>query len=151
MIPFGGANKNKQMKLIRFGTPDNEKPGIQLEDGTQWDVSAFGEDFDTGFFGTDGPKRLGKWLKDHQEACPKVASGTRLGSPILHPSKLVCVGLNYAKHAAESGMEVPTEPVLFFKASSAVVGPNDDVVIPTGSEKTDWEVELAVVIGKKAS
>ena len=139
------------MKLIRFGAPGQEKPGIQLNDETKIDVSGFGEDFDENFFGTEGVKRLGEWLKDHQSSCPEVDDQVRLGAPLVRPSKIVCVGLNYAQHAAESGMDVPKEPVLFFKATSAIVGPNDDLIIPKGSEKTDWEVELAVVIGKKAA
>ncbi len=139
------------MKLIRFGEVGKEKPGVQLEDGKRLDVSAFGRDFDEDFFGTDGLEQLAAWLKDNEGSCPVVGQEVRLGAPLVRPSKIVCVGLNYAKHAAESGMAVPKEPVLFFKATSAIVGPNDDVIIPKGSEKTDWEVELAVVIGKKAS
>ncbi|MDA9139701.1 fumarylacetoacetate hydrolase family protein, partial [Flavobacteriaceae bacterium] len=95
--------------------------------------------------------KLSEWLDNNQNQCPKIGSEVRLGVPLVRPSKIVCVGLNYAKHAAESGMEVPQEPVLFFKATSALVGPNDDIIIPKGSEKTDWEVELAIVIGAKAS
>lgn len=139
------------MKLIRFGEIGKEKPGVQLENGTRLDVSAFGRDYNEDFFGTDGLEKLKKWLSENESSCPKVDSSVRLGAPLVRPSKIVCVGLNYAKHAAESGMAVPKEPVLFFKATSAIVGPNDDVIIPKGSEKTDWEVELAVVIGKKAS
>lgn len=139
------------MKLIRFGSLGNEKPGVQLNDGTRIDVSAFGEDFDEGFFGAEGIERLADWLKSNSDNCPVVANDVRLGQPLVRPSKIVCVGLNYAKHAAESGMDVPKEPVLFFKATSAMVGPNDDLIIPKGSEKSDWEVELAIVIGKKAS
>lgn len=139
------------MKLIRFGKRDTEKPGVLLEDGTRLDVSAFGSDFDESFFGNEGPSKLEEWLKKNQANCPKVADEIRWGSPLCRPSKLVCVGLNYAKHAEESGMEAPKEPVLFFKATSAIVGPYDPIVIPKGSQKTDWEVELAVVIGKKAS
>ncbi len=139
------------MKLIRFGTDGNEKPGIQLADGNWIDISAFGEDYNENFFGNDGLDRLEDWLRVHQENCPKIDKETRLGPPLVRPSKIVCVGLNYAQHAAESGMAVPKEPVLFFKATSAIVGPNDDLVIPKGSEKTDWEVELSIVIGKKAS
>lgn len=139
------------MKLIRFGNLDNERPGLQLEDGTRIDVSAFAEDYDENFFGTEGIERLTSWLKINRDKCPKVSNETRLGQPLVRPSKLICVGLNYAQHAAESGMKIPTEPVLFFKATSAMVGPNDDVIIPKNSEKTDWEVELAIVIGKKAS
>src|SRR5690606_19402580 len=139
------------MKLIRFGEVGNEKPGIQLENGTKIDVSQFGEDYNEAFFETNGIERLKNWLKDNESKCASVSDEVRLGSPICRPSKLVCIGLNYAKHAAEAGMKVPSEPVLFFKSTTAIVGPNDDVVIPKGSEKTDWEVELAVVIGKKAS
>ncbi len=139
------------MKLIRFGETGKEKPGVQLEDGTRLDVSAFGQDYDENFFGNEGIAKLQDWLASHQSECPKVGGDVRLGPPMTRPSKLVCVGLNYAKHAAESGMDIPKEPVLFFKATSAIVGPNDDLIIPKGSKKTDWEVELAVVIGKKAS
>ena len=139
------------MKLIRFGETGKEKPGIQLEDGTRLDVSAFGQDYDENFFGKDGIVGLQKWMEFHKGECPKIGDKVRLGPPLVRPSKLVCVGLNYAKHAEESGMDIPKEPVLFFKATSAIVGPNDDLIIPKGSQKTDWEVELAVVIGKKAS
>ncbi|MEH6656431.1 fumarylacetoacetate hydrolase family protein [Leeuwenhoekiella marinoflava] len=139
------------MKLIRFGELNNEKPGVQLADTTKIDVSEFGEDYTEQFFETDGLNRLEKWLNENQSSCKVLPENTRLGSPIARPSKLVCVGLNYAKHAAESGMDLPKEPVLFFKATSSIVGPYDTVVIPKGSTKTDWEVELAVVIGKKAS
>ena len=139
------------MKLIRFGNLGNEKTGIQLDKGQKLDVSAFGSDYDEKFFGTEGPKRLKEWLSQHQDYCPQIGDEIRLGSPICRPSKIVCVGLNYAKHAQESGMEVPSEPVLFFKASSAIVGPYDEVVLPKNSKKSDWEVELAIVIGAKAS
>lgn len=139
------------MKLIRFGTKGNERPGVQLADGTRLDVSNFGQDYDEAFFGDDGLGRLAAWLDSNAESCPVIPEDTRLGAPLCRPSKIVCIGLNYAKHAQEAGMAIPKEPVLFFKSTSAIVGPNDDVVIPKGSEKTDWEVELAVVIGKKAS
>jgi 2-keto-4-pentenoate hydratase/2-oxohepta-3-ene-1,7-dioic acid hydratase in catechol pathway len=139
------------MKLIRFGTINAEKPGVQLTNGIKLDVSAFASDYNEEFFGNNGTEKLKKWLESNQDTCPVVADHIRLGPPLSRPSKIVCVGLNYAKHAAESGMDVPQEPVLFFKASSAIVGPFDDIVIPKGSTKTDWEVELAVVIGKKAS
>ena len=139
------------MKLIRFGNLENEKPGVQLDNGQKIDVSAFGSDYDEFFFGTDGPKRLKEWLSINQDECPLVGENTRLGPPICRPSKIVCVGLNYAKHAQESGMEVPSEPVLFFKASSAIIGPYDEVILPKNSKKSDWEVELAIVIGEKAS
>jgi len=139
------------MKLIRFGAINEEKPGVFLANGTKLDVSAFGHDYDEAFFGENGIEKLQDWLKNNQDSCPVVGDDVRLGPPLMRPSKIVCVGLNYAQHAAESGMDVPEEPVLFFKATSAIVGPNDPIIIPKGSEKTDWEVELAIVIGKKAS
>ena len=110
-----------------------------------------GEDYDEHFFQTNGIERLRVWLETHQPSCPKVNETTRIAPPLTRPSKIICVGLNYAKHAQETGMDIPSEPVLFFKSTSAMVGANDDLVIPRGSEKTDWEVELAIVIGKKAS
>jgi 2-keto-4-pentenoate hydratase/2-oxohepta-3-ene-1,7-dioic acid hydratase in catechol pathway len=139
------------MKLIRFGQEGNTKPGIINKRGQKLDVSSFGEDYDEHFFETDGIKRLITWLSKNIDNCPKLGKNERLSSPIARPSKIVCVGLNYAKHAQESGMQLPKEPVLFFKSTSAICGPYDDVIIPKGSKKTDWEVELAVVIGKKTS
>tara|TARA_B100000989_G_scaffold296552_2_gene280042 strand:- start:1061 stop:1915 length:855 start_codon:yes stop_codon:yes gene_type:complete len=139
------------MKLIRFGAINKEKPGVLLTNGTKIDVSAFGQDYDEAFFGSNGINKLQAWLRANQNNCPVIGDDVRLGPPLSRPSKIVCVGLNYAKHAAESGMDIPEEPVLFFKASSAIVGPFDSIVIPKGSKKTDWEVELAVVIGQKAS
>ena len=139
------------MKLLRFGEFENEKPAVELSNGKRMDVSAFGEDYTEKFFGTEGVSRLAKWLEKEAANCPEVPAHARIGSCIARPSKIVCIGLNYAKHAAESGMAVPTEPVVFFKSTTALCGPNDNVVIPRNSEKTDWEVELAVIIGKKAS
>ncbi len=139
------------MKLIRFGEVEAEQPGVQLSDGTRINVAAFGEDYNEKFFATNGLERLEKWVEKNQKICGTISQDVRLGPPVARPSKIVCVGLNYAKHAEESGMAVPKEPVLFFKATSSIVGPNDKVVIPKGSEKSDWEVELAVVISKKAS
>ena len=139
------------MKLIRFGAIGHEKPGVQLANGTKIDVSGFGSGYNEEFFGNGGINKLSEWLDNNQNQCPKIGSEVRLGVPLVRPSKIVCVGLNYAKHAAESGMEVPQEPVLFFKATSALVGPNDNIIIPKESEKTDWEVELAIIIGAKAS
>ena len=139
------------MKLIRFGEINKEKPGVLLPDGTKIDVSKFVNDYDEKFFGKQGIEKLNKWLEKNHDSCPVIDNDNRLGSPLFRPSKIVCVGLNYAKHAKESGMDVPEEPVLFFKASSAIIGPYDSITIPKGSEKSDWEVELAVVIGNKAS
>ncbi|MFT3949428.1 MAG: fumarylacetoacetate hydrolase family protein [Agriterribacter sp.] len=139
------------MKLIRFGKAGKEKPGIQLENGQRIDISSFGEDYTEDFFATDGINRLAAWLKNNQQSAPVVDGAERLGAPIVRPSKLICIGLNYSDHAAESNMQLPVEPIIFFKSTTAITGPNDDIIIPKNSAKTDWEVELAVVIGKKAS
>ena len=139
------------MKLIRFGEINNEKPGLLLPDGIKIDVSKFVKDYDEHFFGNQGIEKLNNWLEKNHDSCPVLENDVRLGPPLLRPSKIVCVGLNYSKHAKESGMDVPEEPVLFFKASSAIIGPYDSIIIPKGSEKSDWEVELAIVIGNKAS
>lgn len=139
------------MKLIRFGEKNKEKPGIQLDDDQRLDVSSFIDDYDENFFYRIGIKKLRSWLSKNKEKCPIIDNNIRIGPPISRPSKIVCVGLNYAKHAAESGMKIPDEPVLFFKSSSAITGPYDPIIIPKNSSKTDWEVELAIVIGKRAS
>lgn len=139
------------MKLIRFGEAGKEKPGIQVTDDKRIDVSAFGEDYTEDFFTNNGINRLAQWLETHGQECPVVSNETRLGPPVVKPSKIVCIGLNYTDHAAESNMQVPVEPILFFKSTTAIVGPNDDLIIPKNSTKTDWEVELAVVIAKRAS
>lgn len=137
------------MKLLRFGEPGTEKPGV-LVNNEIVDVSAFGEDFGEKFFETRGVARLQEWLKKNT-SLPKVGKDVRIGAPFTRPSKIICVGLNYTKHALESQMDIPKEPIIFFKSTTALVGPADDLIIPRNSTKTDWEVELAVVIGKKAS
>src|SRR6266403_3897487 len=140
------------MRLIRFGEPGAEKPGVLLDDQTRLDVSSFVSDYDEEFFGSGGLARLRQWLMNsHVSTRRLVSPEEHLGPPIRRTSKLVCVGLNYRDHAAESGMQLPSEPVLFFKATSSLVGPNDALMIPRGAEKVDWEVELAVIIEKKAS
>ena len=139
------------MKLIRCGEPGRERPGLLLDDERRIDASGFGADYDEAFFASDGLERLARWLTKEGRTAPTVPGDMRLGPPIARPSKIVCVGLNYRDHAAETGQPLPAEPVLFFKATTALSGPNDDVVIPKGSAKTDWEVELAVVIGRRAS
>lgn len=138
------------MKLIRFGESGREKPGVQVEDGVRLDVSGFGSDYDEAFFERGGLLRLRDWLEKKSTAAPRVDPSTRLGPPICRPSKIVCIGLNFKDHAAESAMEIPAEPVIFFKATTALVGPNDPLVIPRNATKVDWEVELAVVIGATA-
>ena len=139
------------MKLIRFGPKGKELPGIKIDDSTSIDVSAFINDYNESFFENNDLEKLKKWLSINIDSCPKISNKTRLGPPLVRPSKIICVGLNYSKHANESGMAVPKEPVLFFKSTTSIIGPYDDVIIPKNSDKTDWEVELALVIGKKAS
>jgi len=139
------------MKLIRFGEVGQEKPGLLLNDGTRLDVSAFGVDYDEAFFGGGGLAKLSSWLQQHASSVPRVDGSVRLGPPICRPSKIVCIGLNFRDHAAESKMEPPKEPVIFFKSTTSLVGPNDPLKIPRGGQKVDWEVELAVIIRKKAT
>src|SRR6266545_3681130 len=139
------------MRLARYGEPGAECPAVLLEDGTRVDVSSYVRDFDEAFFGGDGIEALGAWLAGPGRSAPKVPATSRIGCPIARPSKIVCIGLNFRDHAAESDMDLPKEPVIFFKASTALAGPNDPVRIPRGGTKLDWEVELAVVIGRAAS
>jgi 2-keto-4-pentenoate hydratase/2-oxohepta-3-ene-1,7-dioic acid hydratase in catechol pathway len=138
------------MKLIRFGEAGNEKTGVQIEDRF-FDTSAFGEDYNEKFFETDGLNRLKAFVDNQQSELPEVSKDVRLASPIARPSKIVCIGLNYRDHAEETGAKIPEEPIIFMKSTTALVGPNDAVMIPKDSVKTDWEVEFCVVIGKKAS
>jgi 2-keto-4-pentenoate hydratase/2-oxohepta-3-ene-1,7-dioic acid hydratase in catechol pathway len=138
------------MKLIRHGEPNREKPGIVLE-GRYYDATGFGEDYGEDFFGSGGLERLAGHVSANRAALKPLPEGVRLGSPVARPSKIVCIGLNYADHARETGAMPPPEPVIFLKSTTALCGPNDPIVIPRNSVKTDWEVELAVVIGKRAS
>jgi 2,4-diketo-3-deoxy-L-fuconate hydrolase len=138
------------MKLIRYGSVDQEKTGVILNE-VWYDTSAFGEDYNELFFQNDGLTRLEAYIKENQGKLAEIPADTRLGSPIARPSKIVCIGLNYADHAKETGAAMPPEPVIFMKSTTALTGPFDNIVIPKNSVKTDWEVELAVVIGKKAS
>jgi 2-keto-4-pentenoate hydratase/2-oxohepta-3-ene-1,7-dioic acid hydratase in catechol pathway len=138
------------MKLIRHGQPGQEKPGVRIGD-QYYDVAAFGADYDEAFFATDGLARLAEFVRANEGRLPLLAPAERLGPPVARPSKILCIGLNYADHARETGATPPAEPVLFMKSTTAYVGPNDDIIIPKNSVKTDWEVELAVVIGKRAS
>jgi 2,4-diketo-3-deoxy-L-fuconate hydrolase len=137
------------MKLVRFGAPDQERPGV-LVDGVRRDLSGRFHDWDRAFFEGDGLARLAAVLSSEAASLPIVADDERWASCVSRPGKVVCIGLNYRDHARESGAELPKEPVIFLKAANAVAGPYDDVLIPRGSTKTDWEVELGVVIGKRA-
>jgi 2,4-diketo-3-deoxy-L-fuconate hydrolase len=138
------------MKLIRFGEFNKERTGIILND-EYYDTSSFGEDYNEHFFETEGLNRLRKFIEDNKNSIPKLSKHIRLGSPVARPSKIICIGLNYADHAKETKANIPTEPIIFFKFTTALCGPYDNVIIPKNSKKTDWEVELAVVISKKAS
>jgi 2,4-diketo-3-deoxy-L-fuconate hydrolase len=138
------------MKLIRFGPFKKEKPGVELASGIRKDCSAHFTDWNYEFFARDGLARLAAVLKTKADQLPDVPANVRLGAPISRPGKVICIGLNYSDHAAESGMDVPKEPIVFMKASNTVVGPYDDILIPRGSTKTDWEVELGLVIGEEA-
>jgi 2-keto-4-pentenoate hydratase/2-oxohepta-3-ene-1,7-dioic acid hydratase in catechol pathway len=138
------------MKLIRHGEVNKEKTGIIIEDN-YYDTSAFGEDYNEQFFEFGGLSRLQKFIESNKGQLPVISKEVRLGSPVARPSKIICIGLNYADHARETKANIPAEPIIFFKSTTALCGPYDDVIIPLNSKKTDWEVELAVVIGKKVS
>ncbi|WP_417839385.1 fumarylacetoacetate hydrolase family protein [Tritonibacter scottomollicae] len=135
------------MKLLRYGAPGAEKPGLLHRDGTLRDLSDMIDDLAGAAL---SPESLAGLAEVDADSLPVVEDNPRLGPPIAGTGKFICIGLNYADHAAESGLDVPPEPVIFMKASSAICGPNDPIVIPRGSTKTDWEVELAVIIGKPA-
>ncbi|WP_411827698.1 fumarylacetoacetate hydrolase family protein [Luteolibacter sp. AS25] len=139
------------MKLIRFGEEGREEPGVLLDDGRMIDASSEFLDYDEAFFAMGGLDSIREWIGDGCLGGLEIPKGTRIGPPVDRPSKIVCVGQNYMEHAREMGGEIPTEPVLFMKASSAWSGPQDDVVMPRGARQLDYEVELAVVIGKAAS
>ena len=139
------------MKLIRFGAPGQEKPGVILPGNRKVDVSEVVDDYNERFFASnDTVNEINDWLKTNTHDLPIIKDSVTLGAPLQRPSKIVCIGLNYANHAKESGMSIPEEPIIFFKATSAICGPYDDLVLPRGGDKTDWEVELAVIIGKEA-
>lgn len=138
------------MKLIRFGETGKEKPGVCINND-YFDVSGFIKDYDEAFFANGGLPHLAWMVEQHKNMLPRMTPGTRLGAPVARPSKIICIGLNYADHAKETGATPPAEPVIFMKATTAICGPFDDVVIPRDSTKTDWEVELAVVIAHRAS
>jgi 2,4-diketo-3-deoxy-L-fuconate hydrolase len=137
------------MKLIRFGESGKEKPGVILAE-KRFDVSSIVTDYNEAFFEENGLEKL-KTALDENPSLPEVDASVRLGSPVARPSKIICIGLNYVDHCLETNAPIPEEPIIFFKSTTALCGPNDDLIIPKNSEKTDWEIELAFVIGKKAS
>lgn len=138
------------MKLIRFGEPGREKPGVLIGE-KRYDVSAMVTDYDEAFFATGGLELLQQIVDNRLGELSEISTSERLGSPMARPSKIICIGLNYVDHCIETNAPIPTEPIIFFKSTTALCGPNDDVIIPKNSEKTDWEVELAFVMSKKAS
>jgi 2,4-diketo-3-deoxy-L-fuconate hydrolase len=137
------------MKLIRFGAAGQEKPGILIGE-KRFDVSSIATDYNESFFEKNGLEKL-KIALENNPNLPEVDAAVRLGSPVARPSKIICIGLNYVDHCRETNAPIPDEPIIFFKSTTALCGPNDDVIIPKNSEKTDWEIELAFVVGKKAS
>lgn len=138
------------MKLIRFGNIHQEKPGLLNEHQERVDLSDHFKDWDADFFANNGLENLIELVK-RKPTLPKVDASVRWGACVARPYKLICIGLNYSDHAAESGMKIPEEPIVFMKATNTMAGPYDPVLIPKNSSKTDWEVELAVVIKKEAS
>ncbi|MFV8326591.1 fumarylacetoacetate hydrolase family protein [Flavobacterium sp. ZS1P14] len=137
------------MKLIRFGEAGKEKPGILIGE-KKFDVSSIVTDYNEAFFEENGLEKL-KVALDSGLSLPEVDASVRLGSPVARPSKIICIGLNYVDHCLETNAPIPEEPIIFFKSTTALCGPNDDLIIPKNSTKTDWEIELAFVMGKKAS
>ena len=137
------------MKLIRFGTAGKEKPGVIINE-KRYDVSSIVSDYNESFFENDGLETLKKALQSNP-VLPEVDENIRLGSPVARPSKIICIGLNYVDHCRETNAPIPTEPIIFFKSTTSLCGPDDDLIIPKNSTKTDWEIELAFVVGKKAS
>ena len=137
------------MKLIRFGEAGQEKPGILIGE-KRFDVSSLVTDYNESFFEQNGLEKLKKALENNP-TLQEVDASVRLGSAVARPSKIICIGLNYVDHCRETNAPIPDEPIIFFKSTTALCGPNDDLIIPKNSEKTDWEIELAFVVGKKAS
>jgi 2-keto-4-pentenoate hydratase/2-oxohepta-3-ene-1,7-dioic acid hydratase in catechol pathway len=138
------------MKLIRFGEIGQEKPGVHIND-KNYDLSNWVSDYDENFFAGNGIEKLKKEIEKSPMAFSEIPEGSRIGCPVARPSKIVCIGLNYATHAKETNAAIPAEPILFFKSTTSIVGPFDSIIIPKNSVKTDWEVELAIVISQKAS
>lgn len=136
------------MKLLRYGEAGAEKPALLDADGTIRDLSGHIQDIDGSVL---GPQKLAELAGIDSASLPAVQGSPRIGPPVANPSKLLCIGLNYRDHAEETGQPIPDEPVLFMKSTTAISGPNDDVMLPKGSEKGDWEVELGIVIGTRAS
>lgn len=138
------------MKLFRYGPLNEEKTGILINE-VHYDTSDFGEDYDNKFLANGGLERLEEFVINNRTSLKPIPSESRIGTPLANPTKIVCVGLNYSDHAKETGLAQEQEPILFLKAISALNGPFDNIIIPKNSYHTDWETELAVVIGKKGT
>lgn len=138
------------MRFVRFGPAGQEKPGILDANDVRRDLSGMFQDWDAKFFQAGGVAEVAELFRKNEAALPAVPQTERWGAPVARPGKVICIGLNYSDHAEESGMPIPAEPILFMKAANTVVGPYDEVQIPRGAQKTDWEVELGVVIGRTA-
>ncbi len=140
------------MKLMRIGAVGHEKPVVRVSEDRYVDVSDITSDFNEAFFDRGGPESISKLVAERiKSGATTPFAGERIGAPIARPHQILCIGLNYSDHAAETGQAVPTEPILFTKSPNTLIGPNDEVRIPRGSTKTDWEVELGIVIGERAS
>ena len=137
------------MKLFRFEKKDGIGLGLLTKEGKHLDISSFGHDLNEDFLDKGLLESLSNWILENKDKCNELNDPFRFESCVARPSKIICIGLNYSRHAKETGMEAPSEPIIFFKSTSAMCGPNDPIIIPKGSQKTDWEVELALVIGKK--
>lgn len=138
------------MQLFRYGSPGSERPAVRLPDGRRLDCASFPGDYGPDFFARHGLQRLATFVRSHEDTLSEVPEDVRYGPCLARPHKFFCIGLNYRDHARETGAAIPTEPVVFGKATSALCGPDDELVLPKGSTKTDWEVELLVVIGETA-
>lgn len=138
------------MKLVRFGNLGQEKIAVNI-DGKNYDVSAFGGDYNEAFFAEGRLAALADYIAVNRDQLKEIPAEARIGAPFARPSKIVCIGLNYKDHAAETGAAIPEEPIIFLKSTTSLVGPYDEVMIPKDAVKTDWEVEFGIVIGKKAS
>jgi 2,4-diketo-3-deoxy-L-fuconate hydrolase len=139
------------MKLLRVGPRGHERPAVLGDDGVVHDVSTLVDDYDQAFFASGGVERLrAAWVQGAAGLPALDLGGLRVGAPIAKPYQVLCIGLNYADHARESGLEPPAEPVVFNKGPATVIGPDDDVMLPPASEKSDWEVELGVIVGRSA-
>jgi 2-keto-4-pentenoate hydratase/2-oxohepta-3-ene-1,7-dioic acid hydratase in catechol pathway len=159
LLCFSTVNKGDNLRLMRIGEPGAERPALLSDDGRLLDLSGIGRDIDAAFIAGGGADEVRRFARGarlpvvgelNADGTVTVAGGARIGAPVAKPEKIICIGLNYSDHAEETGQAVPAEPIVFMKAPNCLVGPNDQILIPRQSRKTDWEIELAVVIGAQA-